>query len=61
MTIGNTEDGVRVDVKHCRETECDGLATACLSDADYVPTGKSHWPSLALDGRRLGETLSFDG
>jgi hypothetical protein len=59
-TVAWSEQRLSVDVDHSGQGKGDSLSGTGLGDSDHVTSGKSHRPSLALNGGGCGETKSTD-
>jgi hypothetical protein len=59
-TIARSEERLSVDVNNGRETVGEGLSGTSFGDTNDIPTGKSHRPTLRLDGSGTLEALSLD-
>jgi hypothetical protein len=60
MTITWGKQGLGVDVDDSRQTVSQGLSGSSFSNTNDIASGKSHRPTLRLDGSRTVETLSLD-
>lgn len=59
-TIAGSKERLSVDVYNGRETVGKCLSGTSFSNTDDIPTRKSHWPTLRLNGSRTLEALSLD-
>ncbi len=59
-TIARCEKGLGVDVNNGGKAVRKCLSGACLGNTDNIATGKSHRPTLGLNGGRGREALGLD-